>query len=186
MKRGSKLLLLLLSLFIISGCSLPMQSSKYPAWTTKGVLEGYTLTNGKTVGGWLGANIGDKIEANWYTFKVNKVEELDTYDKYSASNDNKLVHAEIQIKNTSEKDVYIFDEDFALVWDLDKDDINYSYSLKAITDTMVDDELIILPGEEKTIDTVYEINKKIQKPMAIYYYEQQNGQKGNQYYVYIK
>ena len=42
-------------------------------------------------------------------------------------------------------------------------------------------------GETKTIDTVYEVDKSVKKPMAIYYYEQySDGQKGNKYYIYVK
>ena len=186
MKRSSKLLILLISVIMLSGCNLPFQSEKYPSWSTKGVLEGYTLSNGKIVGGWLGAQIGDKVTANWYTFTVKKVEEVSNYENYKPQDGKKLIHAQIEINNTSDKDIYVFDGDFALVWDLDKEDKNYVYSLDPFTDTMLSNELIINKGETKVIDTVYEIDKNVKKPMAIYYYEQYNGQKGNEYYVYVK
>ena len=59
--------------------------------------------------------------------------------------------------------------------------------MPAYTSTMLTNEIAININETKTIDTVYEIDKSIKKPMAIYYYEQySDGQKGNKYYIYIK
>ncbi len=186
MKRSSKLLILGIICIILSGCSLPFQSSKYPSWSTKGILEGYTLSNGKIVGGWLGAQIGEKIVANSYTFVVNKIEEIKSYNGYNVQENKKLIHAQIEITNTTDKDIYVYDNDFALVWDLDKEDKNYQYSMDPFTDTMLKNELIIEHGQTKSFDTVYEIDKSIDKPMAIYYFEQINGQKGNEYYIYFK
>ncbi|MBR1416237.1 MAG: DUF4352 domain-containing protein [Bacilli bacterium] len=187
MKNIKKSIILTSSLFLLSGCALPFQSNKYPAWTTKGLLESYTLVDGRTVDGWMGLEVGTKVSAKWYDFTVNNIEELSEYSNYKASNDKKLIHATITITNTSDKDVYIFDGDFALVWNLDSEERKYVTSMDAFTDTMLKNETVIKVGETKTIDTVYEIDKNIEKPMAIYYYEQySDGQKGNKYYIYIK
>ena len=186
MKR-IKLLLLSLLVLPLTGCTLPIQTSNYPAWSTKGLLESYTLTDGRVIDGWLGAQINDSIEAKWYTFKVTDVEYVKSYEGYDAPNDKVLIHASINIKNTSDKDVYLFDGDFALVWNLDKEERNYTYSMDAYTDNMLSNEMIIHKGEEKEIETVYEIDKSLIKDTkAIYYYEQySDGQRGNKYYVYI-
>ena len=186
MKR-IKLLLLSLMLILLTGCSLPLQTNNYPAWSTKGLLESYTLTDGRVIDGWMGAQIGDSIQAKWYTFKVNKAEYIDSYENYKAPSDKVLIHASITIKNTSDKDVYLFDGDFALVWNLDKEERNYTYSMDAFTSKMLSNEMIIHKGEEKEIETIYEIDKSLIKDTkAIYYYEQySDGQRGNKYYVYI-
>ena len=182
--KCSLLLLFSLSLF---GCALPFQSSEYPAWDTKGLLEYYTLSDGRVIGGWLGTSIGEEIEAKWYKFTVNSVEEVDSYKDYKPGDNNTLYHASITITNTSEKDVYLFDSDFALVWNLESDDPSYAYSIDAIDDSMLVNEMVIKIGETKTIDTVYEVSKDVKKPMAIYYFEQySDNQKGNKYYVYIR
>lgn len=187
MNKKVKLLSLLLLAMSLTGCSLPFQSTKYPAWNTKGVLESYTLTDGRVVDGWLGASIKDKVSAKWYDFTVNSVEFTKTYETYTASDGNTLVHANITINNTSDKTIYLFDGDFALVWNLSDENRSYTYSLEAFTDTMLTNELAIGIGETKTIDTVYEISSDTKKPMAIYYYEQySDGQKGNKYYIYIR
>lgn len=186
---NNKIKVFVLSLLVItlSGCSLPLQQSSYPAWATKGVLESYTLTDGRVVDGWMGANIMDKVSAKWYDFTVNSVEFVNEYEGYTAGDGNVLVHANITITNTSDKTVYLFDGDFALVWNLENDERSYAYSKEAYTDTMLTNETQINKGETKTIDTVYEISKDNKKPMAIYYYEQySDGQKGNKYYIYIK
>ena len=187
MKKLFKVLSLTSIVLFLSSCALPFQSSSYPAWSTKRVLESYTLVDGRVVDGWLGANIGEKVSAKWYDYTVNKVEFLNEYEGYKVEdNDVTLVHASITIKNTSDKEVYLFEDDFALVWDLEKEERSYTTSIAPYTDTMLK-EMALGIGEEKTIDTVYEIKKDVKKPMAIYYYEQYNdGQKGNKYYVYIK
>jgi hypothetical protein len=187
MNNKIKIITLIIFIFTLSGCTLPLQSTKYPAWNTKGILESYTLTDGRVVDGWMGTEIGNKVSAKWYDFTVNSVDFVNDYEGYSASDGNILVHASITITNTSEKTIYLFDGDFALVWDLDKDERSYAYSKEAYTDTMLTNEYAINVGETKTIDTIYEISKNNKKPMAIYYYEQySDGQKGNKYYIYIK
>jgi hypothetical protein len=187
MNKKVKLLIMLAGIFLLSGCTLPMQSTNYPAWNTKGLLESYTLTDGRIVDGWEAASIGDTLSAKWYDFTVNNVEYVNTYAGYTTSDDKVLVHASITIKNTSDKKIYLFDGDFALIWNLDSENRPYVYSMDAYTDTMLKNEMVINKNETKTIDTVYEIDKTIKKPMAIYYYEQySDGQKGNKYYVYLR
>ena len=186
MKRISKIVLLSLSIIFLSGCSLPFQSASFPTWKTKGVLEYYYLSDGRAVDGWLGTKIGETVNAKWYDFTVNKVEEVNEYAGRKAADNKKLIHATITIKNTSNKDVYLFDEDFSLIWDLDKSERSHVSSLEAYTDNMLSNELVVEQGQSKTIETVYEIDKDVKKPMALYYYEQYSAdQKGNKYYVYI-
>lgn len=187
MHNKIKVFTLFLITLTLTGCTLPLQSNNYPAWNTKGVLESYTLTDGRVVDGWEGASIQDNVTAKWYNFTVNYVESVNEYEGYTAADGNILIHANITITNTSDKTVYLFDGDFALIYNLEQEDRPYIYSKEAYTDTMLKNETAINKGERKTIDTVYEISKKINKPMAIYYYEQySDGQKGNKYYVYIK
>ena len=186
MKKGCKYLVLFGAFLMLTGCTLPFQSKEYPTWKTKGILESYTLADGRNIGGWLGAYIKDKISCKWYDFTVNLFEEVNEYDGYKASDGKKLYHANITITNTSDKDVYLFEDDFALVWNLGTDNISYQSSKQGLTDTMLVNEMVIKIGETKNIDTLYEVDKSVKKPMAIYYYEQySDNQKGNKYYVYL-
>ncbi len=183
MKKLNKTILLLSTLVLLSGCALPFQSKNYPAWTTKGILESYTLSDGTSIDGWMGVNVGDKVSTKWYDFTANTIEEVDSYQEYKASDNKKLIHVSITITNTLEKDVRIDDEDFALVWDLDKEDRSYVYPVKDKTPK----ETSIKAKETKTIDLIFELDKNAKKPMAVYYYEQyEDGQKGNKYYIYYK
>lgn len=187
MKKFAKYLLILFSTLTISGCALPFQTEKYPAWKTKGLLESYTLGDGRSIGGWLGANIGDKITAKWYDFTINSIEEINEYNGYKAKDGKTLYHAQITITNTTDKDVYLFDGDFTLVWNLENEEFSYQYSMDAFNDSMLSNEMVIEPGATKTIDTLYEVDKTTEKPLAIYYYEQySDNQNGNKYYVYIR
>ena len=183
MKKLRKTVLLLTTLVLLSGCSLPFQSNKYPAWTTKGILESYTLSDGTSIDGWMGVNIGDKISTKGYDFTVTSIEEVNSYQDYKPEDNKKLIHASVTISNTIDKDISITDEEFALVWNLEKEDRSYIYPTKEKTNK----EIIIKTKETKTIDLIFEVDKNVEKPMAIYYYEQYNdGQKGNKYYIYYK
>ena len=183
MKKLSKTVLLLTTLVLLSGCALPFQTSKYPAWTTKGILESYTLSDGTSIDGWMGVNIGDKISIKGYDFTVTSIEDADSYQDYKANDGKKLIHVSITITNTTDKDVSITDEEFALVWNLEKEERSYVYPVKEKTNK----ETLIKVKETKTIDLLFEVDKNIEKPMAVYYYEQySDGQKGNKYYIYYK
>ena len=182
MKRVKKAILLITTLALLSGCSLPFQSNKYPAWTTKGILESYTLSDGTNIDGWMGINIGDNVSTKEYDFTVTNIEEVQSYQEYKPSEDKKLIHVSITITNTIDKDIKISDEEFALVWNLEKEDRSYVYPIKDVTNN----ETLIKTKETKTIDFLFEVDKNAQKPMAIYYYEEYNGQKGNKYYIYYK
>lgn len=187
MKRFNKLIILTICLLTLCGCSLPFQSDKYPAWNTKGLLESYMLVDGRIVDGWMGASIKQVIKAKWYEFVVNEVNEINEYNGYKPKDNKKLIQANITITNTSDKDVFLFEDDFALIWDLEKDQRQYITSIEPLNDKMLRNEMVVKVGETINIDTVYEIDKSINKPMAIYYYEQySDGQKGNKYYIYIK
>lgn len=182
MKRLNKTILLLSAILLLSGCTLPFQSNKYPAWTTKGLLESYTLSDGTSTDGWMGLNIGDEITTKWYKFTITLIEEVNSYQDYKPSDNKNLIHASITITNTTEKDISINNEEFALVWNLEKEDRSYVYPLKEKTP----EEIIVKVKETKTIDLIYEVDKTSEKPMAIYYFEEYNGQKGNKYYIYYK
>lgn len=183
MKKLNKTILLLSTLVLLSGCSLPFQSNKYPAWSTKGILESYTLSDGTSIDGWMGLNIGDKVKTTGYEFTVTTIEEVGSYQDYKPNENKKLIHASITISNIIDKDIYITDEEFALVWNLEKEDRSYVYPLKDKTEK----ETVIKVKETKTIDLLFEVDKDANKPMAIYYYEQYNdGQKGNKYYIYYR
>lgn len=183
MKKFNKTIILSSSIILLSGCALPFQSDKYPAWTTKGILESYTLSDGRNIDGWMGSNIGDTIKTKWYDFTVNTIEEVKSYKDYKPQDNKKLIHASITITNNIEKNVVITNEDFALVWNLNKNERSYVYPIKDIND----EEITIKVKETKTIDILFELDNNAEKPMALYYYEQYNdGQKGNRYYIYYK
>lgn len=186
MTKQIKIGALLLLTLSLCGCVFPFQSKKYPTWSTKGILESYTLSDGRVIDGWSAYQIGDKITAKWYNFTVNSFEKVNEYGGYKKTDKTNLYHANISITNTSDKKVYLFDGDFALLWNLDKTERSYAYSKEAKTDTMLKNEIVIDINETKTIDTLYEVDNNVSKPMAIYYYEQySDGTKGNKYYVYI-
>lgn len=183
MKKLNKAIILTSSIILLSGCALPFQSDKYPAWTTKGVLESYTLSDGRSIDGWMGTNIGEKISTKWYDFSVNLIEEVDSYQDFKPSDNKKLIHVSVTITNTIDKNVTIANDDFVLVWDLNKEDRAYVYPNKEFNN----DNVIIKVNETKTIDLLFEIDKNAEKPMALYYYEEySDGQKGNRYYIYYK
>ena len=147
------------------------------------MLESYTLSDGTSIDGWMGVNIGDKVSTKGYDFTVTNIEEVSSYQDYKPGDNKKLIHASITITNKMEKDISLSNEEFALVWDLSKEDRSYVYPVEEKTDKSI----VIKVKETKTIDLLFEIDTNVEKPMAIYYYEQYgDGQKGNKYYIYYK
>lgn len=187
MKKFSKGIILSSTFLLFTGCAYPFQSNKYPAWTTKGILESYTLSDGRSIDGWVGANIGDVINTKWFKFTVNFIDEVDSYKNYKPENNKKLIHAQIKITNNSQEDINILDEDFALVWNLNKEERTYVYPKEYSIDANSYKEITIGVNETKIVDIIYEIDNNTEKPWALYYNEQYNdGQKGNKYYIYLR
>lgn len=174
MKKYQKLITILLFISFITGCAMPLQKKSYPAWETKGLIDGNIIIDNQVIDGWQGININKLVETTQFNFQVNNYQE--------EAIDNKLkISLDITIENTSKSTLEIANKDFILMWNLEnQDDASYTYPDNK------DNYLILKTGETQTITLTYELNKSLKKPYALFYGENYNGIDGNSYYVYIK
>ena len=48
--RKKHSLLLILGIFLLTGFTMPLQNDSYPAWKTKGLIEGQTIIDNDVIG----------------------------------------------------------------------------------------------------------------------------------------
>lgn len=164
-KKVAKSILMGIGVLALAGCSLPFQSSSYPAWKTKSLI---TIEN--TNSGFMGLLVGDTAHVTDFDITVLNYKEKD--DKLNVN---------IKVKNITNTKKNISNKDFPLMWNLDKDKSSYTYSL--------DDskKYTLNSNEEIEISISYELKGNMKKPLAIYYGEvYEDKTDGNSYYFYIK
>lgn len=164
-KKNIKTLLIAFTILILSGCSLPFQSSNYPAWKTKNLIMSKDSNSG-----FMGLYIGDTAHVTDFDITVLNYEEKD--DKLNIT---------IKVKNITDTKKNISNKDFPLMWNLDKEKSSYTYPLED------NKKYHINSNEEIEINISYELKSNMKKPLAIYYGEvYEDKTDGNSYYFYIK
>ena len=164
-KKNIKTLLIAFTILILSGCSLPLQSSNYPAWKTKNLI-----MNKDSNSGFMCLYIGDTAHVTDVDITVLNYEEKD----------NKL-NITVKVKNITDTKKNISNKDFPLMWNLDKEKSSYTYPLED------NKKYPINSNEEIEINISYELKSNMKKPLAIYYGEvYEDKTDGNSYYFYIK
>ena len=184
-----KLIILLTLATILTGCTLPFQSDKYPAWKTNGLIDAKTLEDGRLVSGYQGLNINEVANTRWLDIIIKNVTVCDSFENYKAGASKKLVVANIEVTNTSDSKQYLSLEDFPLMWNLDEEDASYTYSFDPNIDSVsfLKDNMLIKVGETISFKTIYEIDDNLSKPYAIYYGEIYSDKvEGNSYYFYVR
>lgn len=160
-----KSILVIISIILLSGCSLPFQSTNYPAWKTKNLI-----TNKDSNSGFMGLYVGDTAHTTDFDITIESYKE----------EDNKL-SITLKIKNTSNNKKALTNKDFPLMWNLDKEQSSYTYSLDETQKYTFD------INEAKEINISYDLKNNMKKPFAIYYGEvYETNTDGNSYYFYIK
>lgn len=184
-----KLIILLTLTTILTGCTLPFQSDKYPAWNTNGLIDSTTLEDGRVVAGYQGLSVNETAHTRWLDITIKNVTICDSFENYKASAGKKLVVANIDVANTSDAKQYLSLEDFPLMWNLDKEEANYTYSFNPNIDSAIflKDNMVIKINETISFKTIYEIDDNLSKPYAIYYGEIYSDKiEGNSYYFYVR
>lgn len=187
--RYLKLFMLTATIILLSGCTLPFQSDKYPAWNTNGLIDGKTLEDGRIVEAYQGLSINEVAHTRWLDFIIKDVTVCDTFETYRAADGKKLVVASIEVTNISDSKQKLSLEDFPLMWNLEKEEASYTYSFVPDIEnvTFLTDNLVIDVGETVSFKTMYEVDDNLSKPFAIYYGEiYSDDLEGNSYYVYVR
>lgn len=160
-----KSILIILSIILLSGCALPLQSTNYPAWKTKNLIK-----NNDSNSGFMGLYVGDTAHTTDFDITITSAEEVD----------NKL-NVNLKIKNTTDSKKALTNKDFPLMWNLDKAQSSYTYSLDET------EKYIFAVNETKEIKISYDLKSNMKKPFAIYYGEvYEDKTDGNSYYFYLK
>ena len=160
-----KSILVIISIILLSGRSLPFQSTNYPAWKTKNLI-----TNKDSNSGFMGLYVGDTAHTTDFDITIESYKE----------EDNKL-SITLKIKNTTDSKKALTNKDFPLMWNLDKEQSSYTYSLDETQKYTFD------INEAKEINISYDLKNNMKKPFAIYYGEvYETNTDGNSYYFYIK
>ena len=184
-----KSLLLITTIVLLSGCALPFQSEKYPAWSTNGLIDGKTLDDGRIVEAYQGLGINETAHTRWFDFIIQDVTVCDTFETYKAPNGKKLVVASIEVTNTSDSKQKLSLEDFPLMWNLEKEEASYTYSFVPDIPNVnfLKDNLTIGVKETVNFKTIYEVDDTLTRPFAIYYGELYSDDlEGNSYYIYVR
>ena len=66
-----KSILIVLSIILLSGCALPLQSTNYPAWKTKNLIK-----NNDSNSGFMGLYVGDTAHATDFDITITSAEEV--------------------------------------------------------------------------------------------------------------
>lgn len=160
-----KSLLTIGGILLLSGCTLPLQSTNYPAWKTKNLI-----TNKDSNSGFMGLYVGDTAHATDFDITIT------TYEEKASK-----LNITLNIKNTTNSKKAITNKDFPLMWNLDKEQSSYTYSLDETKKYTID------VNETKEINISYDLKSNMKKPFAVYYGEvYESNADGNSYYFYIK
>lgn len=111
MKRIIALLLTVLSVAALAGCSAPGKTSESDE------NAGYADENGSARG-----YFGDTMHTYFFDFAVNSAFVCSEYDGYTPADGNELLVAEITVKNTFQESITMYDTDFQAQWNDNADD----------------------------------------------------------------
>ena len=119
----------------------------------------------------------------------NKGSDVVTADDDGYAEGNKLLVAELTVKNTDRSTVTMYDTDFQIQWGDDDDDDAFdapiTYYSDAVSDDQLPEEYDLGVNEEKTGLLVFEVPED-SKDYSISYLEQfSNDTKGDVFFVYF-
>lgn len=115
--------------------------------------------------GYAEGRMGDVMRTYFFDYTVNSAYTCNDYEGYTPSEGNKLLVAEITVKNTDRSTVTMYDTDFQIQWGDDDNDDAYAapitYYGNTVSDEQLPEEYDLGVNEEKTGLLVYEVPWKI-------------------------
>lgn len=127
MKHWRAALLAVLMLFTLAGCG---QKDDGGSGGEEGFNEG---------------RIGDVMHTQFFDYTINDAYTCDSYETCTASAGGKILVVDITVKNTFPKSIEMYDTDFQILWDSDKDE---DYRVPITTDPDTWEELDVI-GEDQ-------------------------------------
>ena len=125
--------------------------------------------------GYAEGRMGDVMRTYFFDYTVNSAYTCNDYEGYTPSEGNKLLVAEVTVKNTDRSTVTMYDTDFQIQWGDDDNDDAYAapitYYGNTVSDEQLPEEYDLGVNEEKTGLLVYEVPED-SKDYSISYLEQ--------------
>lgn len=139
--------------------------------------------------GYAEGRIGDVMRTYFFDYTVNSAYTCKEFEGYTPAEGNKLLVAEITVKNTDRSTVTMYDTDFQIQWGDDDDDDAYdapiTYYSDAVSDDQLPEEYDLSVNEERTGLLVFEVPED-SKDYSISYLEQfSNETEGDVFFVYF-
>ncbi len=107
--------------------------------------------------------LGDTMHTEFFDFTVNSAYTCATYEDYTPAEGNKMLVAELTIKNTFSEDIPMFDTDFQVQWTDNADDAFdfpitfYLESGKTVGKDMFPNEYTLTKKQSRTGILAYEV-----------------------------
>ena len=133
--------------------------------------------------------MGDVMRTYFFDFSVNSAYTCSEYEGYTPSEGNKLLVAEVTVKNTDRSTVTMYDTDFQIQWGDDDNDDAYdapiTYYGNTVSDEQLPEEYDLGVNEERTGLLVFEVPED-SKDYSIAYLEQfSNDTEGDVFFVFF-
>lgn len=139
--------------------------------------------------GYAEGRIGDVMKTYFFNYSVNSAYTCNEYEGYTPSEGNKLLVAEVTVKNTDRSTVTMYDTDFQVQWGDDDNDDAYdapiTYYGNTVSDEQLPEEYDLAVNEERTGLLVFEVPED-SKDYSISYLEQfSNDTEGDVFFVFF-
>ena len=139
--------------------------------------------------GYAEGRIGDVMKTYFFNYTVNSAYTCNEYEGYTPSEGNKLLVAEVTVKNTDRSTVTMYDTDFQVQWGDDDNDDAYdapiTYYSEAVSDEQLPEEYDLAVNEERTGLLVFEVPED-SRDYSISYLEQfSNDTEGDVFFVFF-
>ncbi len=142
----------------------------------------------KSEDGYGEGRLGDTMVTYFFNYSVNSAYLCDEYNGYLPEDGNRLLVADVTVKNTFNESIEMYDTDFQVQWNTDGED-DYDVPITYYVDPVSDDQL---PGvyelgvkEEKTGLLVFEVPEGY-KDFSISYLEMfDDDSDGDVFFVYF-
>lgn len=186
MKKIASLLLTAVMAITLAGCGAPASNDNPEAGNSSGSQVGYPDEDGYAEG-----HLKDTMHTYFFDFTVNSAYTCSQYETYTPQEGNELVVAEITVKNTTSKNVTMYDSDFQMQWNDPAEDAYefpitfYLESTDVLSKEMLPYEYTLASKESRTGLLVYEIPTGNTEVNISYLEEFDNDTSGSVYFVYF-
>ena len=138
--------------------------------------------------------VGDKVSAYWFDFRVDQVEVTDSHGIYTARDGYRLAVCHLTIKNTFDEDVPMGWADFILQWESGGEDdgaVEGAYTLPQYAEDQLRDEYTLEKGGQQEGVLVFEVPEEVSRAALVFQELYADGEstseytEGSSYYVWM-